>query len=184
MLVRITPEAFNVDIDIVYATSRNFTGKAVYKNPHCFLHQDAIPPLEEAIRLAKHLGLRLKIFDAFRPHEAQMALWNHTPDPDFLSHPETGSMPHCRGVAVDLTLLDATGNALDMGTEFDAFLPASHHGVIEGISETAQHNRLILLGIMTSAGWDFYRNEWWHYQLFKPREYALLKDSECGTDMI
>lgn len=183
-LVRVTEEAFGVEIDIVYATDRNFTGKPVYKNPYCFLHVDAARCLQEAVRLAGHLGYGIKVFDGFRPHEVQVALWNHTPDPNFLSHPETGSMPHCRGVAVDLTLIDSKGNELDMGTGFDAFTPRSHHGVTEGISEEAQRNRILLLGIMTSAGWDFYRNEWWHYQLFKPREYPLLKDSECGTDMI
>jgi len=26
-----------------------------------------------------------------------------------------------------------------------------------------------------SAGWDFYNNEWWHYQLFSPRDYPLIE---------
>lgn len=183
-LIPITETAYDVAIDIAYATPHNFTGKPVYKRGHCFLHEEAASRLKTAVELAKSLGYRFKIFDTFRPHEAQVALWNHTPDPNFLSHPETGSMPHCRGVAVDLTLLDHQGVALDMGTEFDAFTPLSHHGVIEGISKQAQQNRILLLGIMTSAGWDFYRNEWWHYQLFKPREYPLLTDKECGTGML
>jgi D-alanyl-D-alanine dipeptidase len=37
----------------------------------------------------------------------------------------------------------------------------------------AQHNRLLLLGIMTAAGWNFYSKEWWHYQLFKPSKYLI-----------
>ena len=40
------------------------------------------------------------------------------------------------------------------------------------------------MGIMITAGWDFYRNEWWHYQLFKSRDYALLSDKEVGTGML
>ncbi|MCI0487925.1 MAG: hypothetical protein L0229_15140, partial [Blastocatellia bacterium] len=40
-----------------------------------------------------------------------------------------------------------------------------------------QRNRAILLGLMTAAGWDFYRNEWWHYQLFDARRYPLYSDS-------
>ena len=51
-----------------------------------------------------------------------------------------------------------------MGTGFDEFSPKSHHGRTD-ISKEAQLNRFILMGIMTSAGWDFYRNEWWHYTL-------------------
>ncbi|MFN8930325.1 MAG: M15 family metallopeptidase, partial [Alphaproteobacteria bacterium] len=59
----------------------------------------------------------------------------------------------------------------------------SHHGNQE-ISAEAQKNRLLLMGIMTTAGWDFYRNEWWHYQLFNSRDYALYSDAEAGGRML
>ena len=170
-------------IDIRYATADNFTGAPVYKAGKCFLHPVAAEHFKKAQTLAVTLGLRFKIFDAFRPLEAQQALWNHTPDPDFLSEPGVGSTPHCRGVAIDLTLIDAAGNELDMGTGFDAFTPKSHHGNLE-ISKQAQQNRFTLLGIMTSAGWDFYRNEWWHYQLFNARQYPVLSDVETGAGLM
>ena len=70
-----------------------------------------------------------------------------------------------------------------MGTAFDAFTPLSYHGNRD-ISAVAQRNRALLLGIMTAAGWDFYRNEWWHYQLFNPRRYPLLSDSAANTNMM
>jgi D-alanyl-D-alanine dipeptidase len=38
----------------------------------------------------------------------------------------------------------------------------------------AQRNRLILLGIMTAAGWEYYANEWWHYQLWSARDYPVV----------
>jgi D-alanyl-D-alanine dipeptidase len=37
---------------------------------------------------------------------------------------------------------------------------------------------------MTAAGWDFYSNEWWHYQLFNPRAYRLWSDKEAGTGLM
>ena len=52
------------------------------------------------------------------------------------------------------------------------------------ISKIAQQNRLILLGIMTQAGWDFYRNEWWHYQLFNTQKYPLISDTEIPEPMM
>jgi D-alanyl-D-alanine dipeptidase len=182
-LVEIAAPAFDVDIFIAYATDQNFTGKPVYARPGCYLHPDAAACLQSAIGLARAIGLRFKIFDAFRPSEAQWVLWNHTPDPDFLADPRRGS-PHSMGVAVDLTLIDADGKELDMGTAFDAFTPLSHHGVLD-ISPEAQRNRALLLGIMTSAGWDFFRNEWWHYQLFKPRDrYEVLSDKVLPVPMM
>jgi D-alanyl-D-alanine dipeptidase len=182
-LVEIAPPLYDVDIFIAYATSSNFTGKPVYARPGCYLHADAAVCLTKAIELARTLGLRFKVFDAFRPSEAQWVLWNHTPDPDFLADPRRGS-PHSMGVAVDLTLIDGDGCELDMGTAFDAFTPLSHHGVLD-ISADAQRNRALLLGLMSAAGWDFYRNEWWHYQLFNPRgRYEVLSDSILPQPMM
>lgn len=181
-LVEITTDVWDVEMDIAYATSNNFTDEPVYSAAKCYLHPEATDMLAEAIALAAQIGYRIKIFDAFRPTEAQWKLWNHTPDPDFLADPNRGS-PHSRGVAIDLTLLDAEGNELDMGTAFDAFTPLSHHGNKE-VSAKAQRNRHLLMGIMTTAGWDFYRNEWWHYQLFNSRDYALYSDEEAGSAMM
>ncbi|MBI4968597.1 MAG: D-alanyl-D-alanine dipeptidase [Rhodospirillales bacterium] len=183
MLVEIAPPHFDVEHDIAYATPNNFTGQSVYTRSGCYLHPEAAEKLARAIELARPLGYRIKIFDAFRPTEAQWVLWNHTPDPDFLADPRRGSA-HSRGAAVDLTLIDAAaGEELDMGTEFDAFTPLSHHGRAE-VSPAAQRNRMILLGLMSAAGWDFYQKEWWHYQLFQPRRLPLLSDSVLRVPMM
>lgn len=184
MLVEITQDAFDVEIDIVYATPNNFTGKKIYHRPACFLHPDAAQLLRQAIAVARPLGYRLKVLDAFRPSEAQWKLWEHTPNPDFIADPRRGS-PHSMGVAVDVTLLETDGGAeLDMGTPFDDLRQLSYHGNRD-IPAEAQKNRIILMGIMTTAGFDFFRNEWWHYQLFKPRgRYPVLSDGDAGTHMM
>jgi D-alanyl-D-alanine dipeptidase len=184
MLVEITEQSHPVRIDLRYATSDNFTGKPVYKpGSRCYLNQDALTLFEKAIGLADAQGYQFLIFDAYRPTEAQWKLWEHTPDPNFLADPAKGS-PHSRGAAIDLTLTRFDGTPLDMGTKFDAFTPLSHHGN-QKIHAEAQRNRLLLMGIMTTAGWDFYRNEWWHYQLFNARQkYPLYSDAESRTGMM
>lgn len=176
-------EDIDVLIDLRYATSDNFTGKPVYKNARCFLHEEAYKKLLTAIEYANKLGYRFKIFDAFRPAEAQYKLWEHTPDENFLSHPEKGS-PHSRGVAIDLTLIDKNNKELEMGTGFDAFTPLSFHTEVKNISEEALRNRAVLLGIMSASGWDFYKNEWWHYQLFNSREYPVIFDKDAKTEIM
>lgn len=183
MLVEITPQSHDVELDIAYATSRNLTGKPVYARPACYLHPEAEAKLCRAVALARPLGLRLRVFDAFRPAEAQWVLWKARPDPEFLADPRRGS-PHSRGVAIDLTLVDRAGQPLDMGTEFDAFTPLSHHANTD-IALDAQRNRFTLLGLMSAAGWDFYSREWWHYQLFDARaRYPLLSDSVLTPPMM
>ena len=109
-------------------------------------------------------------------------LWNKFPDPEFLADPRRGS-PHSRGVAVDLTLIEAGGAELDMGTGFDDFTARAHHGSL-AVPAAAQRNRALLLGLMTAAGWDFYRNEWWHYQLFDARRYPLYSDSALPAGLM
>ncbi|HEX6957021.1 MAG TPA: D-alanyl-D-alanine dipeptidase [Ferrovibrio sp.] len=181
-LIDITPPAFEVLLDLRYAGADNFTGAPIYRRAACYLNEEAAGLLQRAIALAAQMDLRLKIFDAFRPTEAAWALWHHTPDPNFLADPRKGS-PHSRGAAVDLTLVDAAGRELDMGTGFDDFTPRAFHGALD-IAPEQQRNRALLLGIMTAAGWDFYRNEWWHYQLFQPRRFPLLSDEAAGTGMM
>ncbi|HXQ50279.1 MAG TPA: D-alanyl-D-alanine dipeptidase [Stellaceae bacterium] len=181
-LVEITEQRHDVVIALAYATDRNLTGKPIYADAICYLNAEAASLLERAVTLARPLGFRLKLYDALRPTEAQWKLWNARPDPEFLADPRRGS-PHSRGAAIDLTLLDGMGQALDMGTAFDEFTPLSHHGTTE-IAVEAQRNRLVLLGLMSAAGWDFYRNEWWHYQLFDSRRFPLLSDADLPRAMM
>jgi D-alanyl-D-alanine dipeptidase len=181
-VVEITPENRDVVIALAYATADNITGVPVYRHAICYLHEEAAGLLDRAIALARPLGLRLKIFDALRPSEAQWKLWEARPDPEFLADPRRGS-PHSRGAAVDVTLIDAGGAALDMGTGFDEFSVRSHHARID-VSVAAQRNRMLLLGLMTAAGWDFYGNEWWHYQLFDARRLPLLSDADLPRRMM
>lgn len=170
-----TPE-FDLDIALAYATDDNVTGKAIYHRAEAQLHPAAAEALKRASVLAASIGLRFKIFDAYRPIEAQWHLWRAFPDPEFVADPREGSN-HSRGIAVDLTLVDRTdGRELDMGTTFDDFRPAAHHGRSD-LSVVVQKNRAILLGLMTAAGWNWNRYEWWHYQLFDPLHYPLLEDA-------
>jgi D-alanyl-D-alanine dipeptidase len=182
-LVKVTESEYNVEIYLAYGTTDNFTGKAMYKNSICYLHTEALAAFVKAIKLAEAIGLKFKVFDAFRPLEVQQMLWDDNPDPEFISNPQTGRTPHCRGIAIDLTLINKNGNELDMGTAFDAFTPLSHHGVTE-ISPEAQKNRHLLMGIMTFAGFHFNPNEWWHYQLPNPLKYEKYTDKAAGTNML
>lgn len=171
-MVEITPKDFDVEIALAYATRDNITGKPIYARAACYLHADAAAKLKAAVALAAPLALKFKIFDAYRPTEAQWKLWEAFPSEEFVANPRKGS-PHSRGVAVDLTLIDGSGKELDMGTGFDEMRSISHHARTD-IPVEAQRNRFTLMGIMSAAGWDFYKNEWWHYQLFQARDYPLI----------
>src|SRR5215467_8466893 len=125
-MVEITAKDFDVEIALAYATPDNITGKPIYARAGCYLHSHAAEKMKAAVALAAPLGLRFKIFDAYRPTEAQWKLWEAFPSEEFVANPRKGS-PHSRGVAVDLTLIDRSGKELDMGSGFDETRAISHH---------------------------------------------------------
>lgn len=175
-------DKFPIMLNLVLATTQNFTGKIFYNRPACFLHKDAAVCLGKAAAYAKSMGYTLKIYDAFRPVEVQGQLWRHVSDPRFVMPPAIGSC-HSRGIAVDVTLVKEDLTECDMGTEVDAFTLRSSHGMTLLPAE-AQRHRMILLGIMTAAGWELNRYEWWHYQLPNALSYPLLTDVEAGTNLL
>lgn len=178
----IAPPVFDVDLDIRYATSDNLTGRPIYAQPLCLLHPAAAAALARAIDLAAGLGLRLHLFDGYRPPAAQWALWHALPDPTFIADPRIGSN-HGRGVAIDLTLVSRDGVMLDMGTGFDDMRPLAYHGAADLPAEI-QRNRAMLAGLMALAGWDHYESEWWHYQLPDAARYPLVEDGALGPKIM
>src|SRR3546814_15526731 len=81
------------------------------------------------------------------------------------------------------TLFPYTTLFRSMGTPCDDFTALSHHARND-LPPEAQRNRALLPGLMTAAGWDWNRYEWWHYQLFEPRRYPLLADAAAPRPLI
>lgn len=177
-LVEVTEEKFGVILDLRYATTNNVCNKKLYSKAICYLHQETAEKLSLAVELAKKSNLKIKIFDGFRPLKVQQFMFDQFPSNDpnggFVSNPKTGSIPHCRGVAIDLTLVDENGKELEMGSDFDEFSELAFHNC-KKVSDQAQKNRIFLLELMTKCGFDFYSKEWWHYQLFNARNYPIAR---------
>jgi D-alanyl-D-alanine dipeptidase len=84
--------------------------------------------------------------------------------------------PHVAGAAVDLTLVDACGHELDLGTPIDA-TPEQSNGrcyfAATDISPDARANRDLLARVLTQAGLVNYPTEWWHWS-YGDRYWALV----------
>ncbi|HET6704238.1 M15 family metallopeptidase [Amycolatopsis sp.] len=98
----------------------------------------------------------------------------------FVSLPEIA--PHSAGAAVDLTLADAEGRELDLGTPVNA-TPEESAGACytdaTGITERARTHRRILAQALTAAGFVNYPTEWWHWS-FGDRYWALVTGAACA----
>jgi D-alanyl-D-alanine dipeptidase len=143
-------------------------------------------------------GLRLAIFDAWRPVAVQAFMVDHAiacecrargldpavPGPGleavrlevgrFWAPPSTDPTappPHSTGGAVDLTLADREGVALEMGGPIDAIGAVSepdHYAAAarrrpEGPEAVWHGRRTLLQQVLAGAGLIRHPNEWWHF---------------------
>ena len=69
--IKVNQNQLDVDIDLRYASKNNFTGNKIYFSESCFLHKIAYEHLCKAVDIAKKIGFKIKIFDAYRPTYVQ-----------------------------------------------------------------------------------------------------------------
>lgn len=149
--------------DMKYATADNFLKAKVYDCAECFLRFKTVKALMEANDSFVRMGYKIKLFDCYRPLDIQKKMWKIVPNPSYVADPSKGSI-HNRGGAIDITLVDANGKELDMGTPFDFFGVEAGHNYPD-LSPEIKDNRELLKTVMIAKGFNIFDSEWWHYNL-------------------
>ena len=120
---------------------------------------------------AKRKGYSLLILDAARPRSVSRLMYDQmkgTKFEKFVANPDKGSM-HNYGIAVDITIVDETGQELDMG--FSPFrkgslelywLYAKQKAGFK-LTDKQRENRKLLADTMVSADFIPLSFEWWHF---------------------
>lgn len=156
-----------------YASVNNFTGQKLYINPKPYLVEPAAFALKNVADSLEKIGLGIILYDAYRPHNVSVKMWEIVNNPNFVADPSKGSN-HNRGTAVDLSLYNlATGNALKMPTGFDDFTEKAHLNYKQ-LSKEKITNRELLKNIMIHFGFKPYEYEWWHYTFITDKKYDVL----------
>ncbi|MBA2953101.1 dipeptidase [Nocardioides sp. MAH-18] len=142
------------------------------------------------------LGVRLRVVDGHRPVEQQRAIIASYAATLRALHPGAGEAdlerltsrfvspvdvaPHVAAAAVDLTLVDACGEELDLGTAIDA-TPEESDGrcwtAADGIGADARAHRDLLAEVLGAQGLVNYPTEWWHWS-FGDRYWALVTEAQ------
>jgi D-alanyl-D-alanine dipeptidase len=149
--------------DMKYATEDNFLKAKVYDCAECFLRLKTVKALISANNDFIKRGYKIKLYDCYRPLSIQKKMWEIVSDPKYVADPKKGSI-HNRGGAVDISIVDANGKEIDMGTSFDFFgIQASHK--YTKFSKEILSNRKFLKKIMVKNGFNSFDSEWWHYNL-------------------
>ena len=161
-IVRVRDYIPDIKVDIKYATNDNFTKGRIYNFDDAYLRYGTVIKLKKAVESLKAEGYNILIWDGFRPHEAQIVLFENTPDGNFVSDPKNGFTSHSKGGTVDLTLVKADGSFVEMPSDFDEFTEKADRNY-DDVSNNAAENSKILEKAMTDAGFKGYSKEWWHY---------------------
>ena len=161
--------------ELKYATPDNFLKQAVYDCGECYLRKSTAEALVKANEAFKQLGYRIKLFDCYRPLSVQKKMWKILPGTHYVANPAKGSK-HNRGAAVDLTLVDAQGKELNMGTPFDFFGKEAHHTYTKHSKEVLE-NRKLLKETLDKFNFKSIYSEWWHYE-YRPEMQSKVENFE------
>ncbi|TPW20906.1 MAG: D-alanyl-D-alanine dipeptidase [Elusimicrobia bacterium] len=172
ILADVPAVAPGVRLDIRYATADNFTKAVVYPAARCLLRPEAAAALAKVQADLSGAGLGLKVWDCYRPLSVQKRFWELVPDPRYVADPKKGSR-HNRGAAVDLTLVDAAGQELEMPTGYDDFSESAHRASTAG-SPAARANAKRLDEAMARQGFKGLATEWWHFDFAGWEAFPLL----------
>lgn len=174
-LIDVTSLDTTIAVCLKYNTTDNFTGKIL--NPDitkAWLRPESAQMLLQAQRNLKelHPELALVVYDATRPFHIQHEMWNLVKGTEmryYVANPLKGGGLHNYGMAVDVTLLDAGGKSLPMGSLYDSAGKNSHITDEDGLLATGKithaefNNRRLLRQVMREAGFRTVTREWWHF---------------------
>lgn len=150
------------------------------------------PLAERLVRARRNLpaGVDLKLVEGHRSLADQQEIIDRYTTQVRESHPDAdeaevrrlssrfvspiGVAPHVAGAAVDLTLVDAHGRELPLGSPVDA-TPEESAGACwfdADVDERARANRSLLAAVLGREGLVNYPTEWWHWS-YGDRYWAL-----------
>ena len=188
-----------IKIDLVYAQKNhphNIFNTALYHDKaRLWAHKDiAAITLLTARKLNKSHGYILEIQDCLRTTNSQQAMqeteivkanpqWCEEPD-RLLAPPGAGGHP--RAMAIDVSLIDAAENIVDMGTPFDTMTEQSHRNY-EGFSKTILENRKHLENSFSQSAARLNHpflplpSEWWDFRF--PPEFTKQIEPLSEADL-
>lgn len=179
-----------------------------------YLRQSVVQSLLQAqaqLQL-RHPNWQIKIFDAYRPIAVQQFMVDYTFAQvveaqgliaDNLSESQRGAIwqqvyqiwavpsldprtppPHSTGAAVDITLVDDTGETVNMGSAIDELSARSHPDYFANSTDPVEQqyhfHRQLLQKVMYSSGFMRHPGEWWHFSL-GDQMWAWLKNQETDS---
>lgn len=187
-----------IQVDLKYASTDNFMKQQLYFSLNkLYVQKDVAERLVKVQQYLKtiHSSYSLLIYDGVRPVDVQQRMWNAldtipvSERGKFVSNPKNQSV-HNYGAAVDLTIVDESGNPLDMGAGYDDIRKIAYPSLEARFLESGElksfqvENRKLLRKVMKSQGFINIPSEWWHFNAYsrnevKKRYEVLMEEPKC-----
>ena len=164
-----------VELDILFATDKNTFNEDVYGRVVPMLQKSVAENLQKAAVMFAEDGYRIKIYDAYRPVAVSRRLYSIVKISSLAADPDKSPSNHNRGAAVDMTLIDADGNELEMPTKVHCFDGTSARTGQAWTAE-AKANSDYMTSIMIKAGFETIPSEWWHFAEPGARNKYIVND--------
>ena len=163
-LKKIKLSDYDVVVSMQLSTPETTIKEPFYNRNLCMVQYDLLPKLIEAIELFRKDGYTIVIYDAYRPTSVQQRWFDVVRVHKWVADPSRGmGGVHDRGTALDISLIDASGNAVEMPTPMHTFTEAASRNST-AMTETARANMDYMKEVMVSCGFDIITSEWWHWQ--------------------
>lgn len=96
--------------------------------------------------------------------------------------------PHSTGAAVDVTLVDASGKTVDMGSPIDELSARSYPNYFcdrtDTLAQEYHQHRQLLAKVMLSVGFRQHLHEWWHFCLGDQMWAWLISQENSGSEVV
>ena len=193
---KVPNEDFNIDMQYP---------KLEFKNgiEQCYVVPEVLDRLYKIKEDLSKCGLSIKIWDAWRSFNLQKELFEEYSKDiikefnleglpleeqektlvQFVSKPvkDPFNAPlHTTAAAIDLTLIDADGNELEMGTKFDEFTSKTYTEYYKNLTPKIHKNRMILVRIMEKYGFRNLESEWWHFDFYVKDYVGIFNEEELN----
>jgi len=183
--VSVSHDIPDVLLDVRYHSTFNFVAERVdgYDEPLVILTREAADALRNVNADVRAMGLRLKLYDGYRPqravaHFVRWARETERTETKAIFYPDVDKRDlfrlgfiaersgHSRGSTIDLTLFDEqTQKDLDMGGGFDFFGELSWAEYTRTLTQEQIRNRKLLRDLMMKHNFHPLAEEWWHFTL-------------------
>ncbi len=158
--VKVTDYIPSVFIDLRYSGNNNVLGQKIYNYTDAYLRYGTVKKLQNVQSELEKKGLSLKIWDAYRPLDAQNTL--SLVLPDYGTSPTEAYTAFNYGATISLTIVKSDGSEIPMPSDFDASGKAADR-YFSDLSVDAAVNANLLDTLMKKHGFEHYLAKWYRY---------------------